>query len=255
MEDVILNTRALVKTPKDLGVPAEAPTKFESCRLDDQHSILTGELPVELVLNPMEFEQLWEMHPQDFHLVKIHGRLVPTPRWQQAFGWDYHYSGQVNSALPVPPILEPFLGWSCRAIDVRLNGILVNWYDGRKGQYIGAHRDSTVMMIEGAPIVTISLGEERVFRLRPWKGTGFIDFPVRNGTVIVMPYVTNKYWTHEVPHFRDRTGRRISVTLRGFVNEDIEGPPVRRADSAEDEQVQEGAYPTGLGFRGAGQSG
>ena len=36
------------------------------------------------------------------------------------------------------------------------------------------------------------------------------------------------------------------------MNEDIEGPPVRRADSAEDEQAQEGAYPTGLGFRGAG---
>ena len=57
------------------------------------------------------------------------------------------------------------------------------------------------MMIEGVPIVTMSLGEERVFRLRPWKGAGFIDFPVRNGTVIVMPYVTNKHWTHEVPHF------------------------------------------------------
>jgi alkylated DNA repair dioxygenase AlkB len=201
-----------------LGLPGETPVGFELCPLADRHSLFRGELPVQLVLNPMKFQQLWEMHPEDFHLIKIHGRLVRTPRWQQAFGRDYHYTGQVNSALAVPPILEPLLSWAW-AIDARLNGILVNWYDGQKEHYIGAHRDSTVNMIEGVPIVTISLGEERVFRLRPWKRSGFIDFPLYNGTVIVMPYVTNKHWTHEVPHSRNRTGRRISVTLRGFVDE------------------------------------
>jgi alkylated DNA repair dioxygenase AlkB len=151
---------------------------------------------------------------------------VRTPRWQQAFGRDYHYTGQVNSAIPVSPILEPLLAWASGAIDARLNGILVNWYDGQKGHYIGAHRDSTIKMIEGVPIVTISLGEERAFRLRPWKGTGFIDIPVRNGTVIVMPHITNKHWTHEVPHSHNRTGRRISVTLRGFVGQDVRESPV-----------------------------
>ena len=37
----------------------------------------------------------------------------------------------------------------------------------RLDHYIGAHRDSTASMIEGVPIVTVSLGEERAFRLRP----------------------------------------------------------------------------------------
>ena len=54
-------------------------------------------------------------------------------------------------------------------VDDRLNGLLLNWYDGRLGHYIGKHRDSRVNMIHGAPIVTISLGEERSFRLAPWR--------------------------------------------------------------------------------------
>ena len=239
-----MNMRTVVHSSQDVGLPEEGPVGFESCRLNDRHCILRGELPVQLVLNPMEFQQLWEMHPANFHLIKIHGRLVPTPRWPQAFGRDYHYTGQVNSALPLPPILEPLLAWVSWAIDARLNGILVNWYDGQKGHYMGRHRDSTVNMIEGVPIVTISFGEERLFRLRPRKGTGFIDFPVRNGTVIVMPYVTNQHWRHEVPHSRNRTGRRISVTLRGFVDEHVGESPVRQAVSAEDEQVHEQYLPT-----------
>ena len=131
------------------SLPEEGRVDFESCRLDDQHSISRGELPVQRVLNPMEFEHLWDMHPADFHLIKIHGDPVRTPRWQQAFGRDFHYSGQVNSALPVPPILQPLLDWACSTVDARLNGLLVNWYDGQKGHYIGAHRDSTVKMVEG----------------------------------------------------------------------------------------------------------
>ena len=63
------------------------------------------------------------------------------------------------------PILEPFLTWAKEAIDGRLNGVLVNWYDGSLGHYIGRHRDSRVNMVSGAPIVTISFGEERIFRL------------------------------------------------------------------------------------------
>ena len=119
----------------------------------------------------------------------------------------------------MPPLLAPLLDWARAAVDGRLNGVLVNWYDGALRHYIGRHRDSTMNLVEGGPIVTISFGEERVFRLRPWRGSGAVDFPARDGTVFVMPYETNRAWTHEVPHSSRRTGRRISVTLRGFVTE------------------------------------
>jgi alkylated DNA repair dioxygenase AlkB len=101
-------------------------------------------------------------------------------------------------------------------VDARLNGILLNWYDGKFGHYIGKHRDSTDDMVDGAPIVTVSLGEERKFRLRPWKQAGFIDFDAVPGSVFIMPYTTNLTWTHEVPHSAKYRGRRISITLRTF---------------------------------------
>lgn len=215
--------------PEDVQKPAgafdasdgrftEAPSYdgLKCHNLDDNHRFFTGRLPNELVLTPAQFEELWRLHPAEYHEIMIHGGLKKTPRWQQAFVEDYHYTGRVNEALPLPPLLLPIWEWARATIDGRLQGTLLNWYDGKLGHYIGAHRDSTTNMIEGAPIVTISLGEERVFRLRLWKGKGYRDFLATNGTVFVLPFAANLQWTHEVPHAVGHTGRRISVTLRAF---------------------------------------
>lgn len=187
--------------------------------LGDGHTFLTGDLPADLRPDPAAFEALWRTRPAEYHEILIHGRAVKTPRWQQAFGVDYRYTGRVNRALPVPPRLTPLLEWARGLVDERLNGILVNWYDGSLGHYIGRHRDSAAGMIKGVPIVTVSFGEERVFRLRPYRGEGRRDFPARDGRVFVMPYETNLAWTHEVPRARKSTGRRISVTLRGLLED------------------------------------
>ena len=184
--------------------------------LDDSHMFHAGKLPAALEFGDSEFHQLWQEHPDEYHEIMMHGRLVKTPRWQQAYGKDYHYTGNTNRALPVPPRLEPLLQWTKQTFDQRLNGILLNWYDGSLNHYIGAHRDSTTNMCDGAPIVTVSLGEERVFRLRPWKQRGMKDFPAPNGTMFVMPYATNQAWTHEVPKAKRFQGKRISVTIRAF---------------------------------------
>ncbi|MDZ4851107.1 MAG: alpha-ketoglutarate-dependent dioxygenase AlkB, partial [Pirellulaceae bacterium] len=113
------------------------------------------------------------------------------------------------------PLLQTLLDWS-QAIDPRLNGLLLNWYDGQLGHYIGKHRDSTSSLCPEAPIVTISFGEERTFRLRPFKETGILDFKASDGTVFIMPFSTNRNWTHEIPKSTRCRGRRISVTVRAF---------------------------------------
>lgn len=144
------------------------------------------------------------------------GRLVDVPRWSETYGRDYLFSGTVQRAQPVPDHLAPLLDWSRQRIDQRLDGLLVNWYDGALGHSIGRHRDDEVDLVAGAPIVTISFGEGRRFRLRPWQGRGFHDIEVGDGSVLVLPYVTNVAYTHEVPASRKQQGRRISVTLRAF---------------------------------------
>lgn len=185
-------------------------------RLDANHVLQRGALPAVLLPDEMALAVLWQLHPAAYHRIKILGKLVPTPRWQQAFGRDYRYSKTTNAALPVPPDLQPFLEWARLAVDARLNGLLLNWYDGALGHYIGKHRDSVTGLVPGTPIVTISLGDTRTFRLRPWKGEGVRDVSVSHGTVLVMPWETNRAWTHEVPRTKHSVGRRISITLRAF---------------------------------------
>ncbi|MBU8893989.1 2OG-Fe(II) oxygenase [Corallococcus sp. H22C18031201] len=189
---------------------------LSSIQLDAAHEVLVGALPRELVPDAAGFEALWALHPAEFHEIKIHGRQVRTPRWQQAYGADYHYTGRVNRALPLVPPMDAWLAWAREGFDARLNGLLLNWYDGTVGHYIGKHRDSDVHRIDGTPIVTLSFGEQRSFRMRPWRGEGFIDVPAVHGGVIVVPWSTNRAFTHEVPPSALARGRRVSVTLRAF---------------------------------------
>ena len=192
------------------------PSGFQRQPLDRAHGILLGRLPEELPQNTDFFEKLWNLHPPQFHEIRMHGRLLKTPRWQQAYGRDYQYSGSRNNALPVPELLEPHWQWARETVDARLDGLLLNWYDGAHGHYIGRHRDSTSGLQPGAPILTLSFGERRTFRMRPWKGSGYVDFEVGNGSALLLPHETNLAWTHEVPAFKKLRGRRISLTLRGF---------------------------------------
>lgn len=195
---------------------AEGIVHFDDTELKTGDRFWTGRLP-DSILNQISFETLWDLHPEEFSEILIHGRRVKTPRWGQAYGRDYRFSGQLAQAACIPEILQPILTWSQHAIDDRLNGMLLNWYDGSLGHYIGKHRDKTNGMVDGSPIVTLSFGETRVFRMRPWKGKDRVDFVACHGSVFIIPFTTNKRWTHEVPRSVKYQGRRVSVTIRAFV--------------------------------------
>lgn len=190
---------------------------FTEVKLDELHVIYISNIIEEFNLSHTEFTEIWNEHPIEFHRIKIYGKDIPTPRWQQAYGKNYSYTGSKNNALPIPTTLDRFLKWSQTNIDSRLNGLLLNWYDGQKDHYIGAHRDDTRDLYPDSPIVTISLGQERVFRMREYKKKGFKDITLRNGEVVVVPWNTNQKWTHEVPSFKKYTGKRISITLRAYL--------------------------------------
>ncbi|MCH7812304.1 MAG: alpha-ketoglutarate-dependent dioxygenase AlkB [Chloroflexi bacterium] len=192
---------------------------FQEHQLDDNGlGIYIGRIPEELNLSGETFEWVWESQPEEYSVVMIHGRAVKIPRRQKAYGFDYRFSGMNAEADPVPPYLEPFLYWSRENIDDRFNGLLVNWYDGSLGHYIGPHHDDKRQLVIGSPIATISLGEERIFRMsRGKKETRQTkDFLADPGSVIVLPWETNLVWKHSVPKFSRYKGRRISITLRGF---------------------------------------
>jgi alkylated DNA repair dioxygenase AlkB len=117
-------------------------------------------------------------------------------------------------AAEVPPILQPILDWTRATIDPRINGILVNWYDAAHEHRIAQHRDSPIRRVADCPIVTVSLGAARTFRMHV--GRRAVGFRVADGDVVVIPDATNRKHGHSVPHLPEDVGRRISVTLRAF---------------------------------------
>lgn len=164
-----------------------------------------------------EFTAWWATRPSEDQFIQMYGRRTALPRRQRAFGRDYKFSGQVSVAEPVPDWLAPLLGWA-RELEPRIDGLLVNWYDGALGERIGPHRDSTRGLVPNTPILTLSFGAARTFRFRPYgptEGQG-LDLTVEHGDVVVIPWLTNLAYTHAVPHFARDAGRRISVTLRAF---------------------------------------
>jgi alkylated DNA repair dioxygenase AlkB len=182
--------------------------------LPDTCTIQLRSLPADLDIRGDAFTYLWNLHPLEYACLP-RGGGVPMPRWQQAYEHDYPYSGQIAVARPLPPVLEPLFAWVKANIDNRLNAVLTNWYDLSLGHSIGKHHDNTREMLLGSPIVTVSFGVSRPYRLRLPNRAGYIDISTKPGLVIVTPWETNKKWTHEVPPTKT-PGRRISITFRCF---------------------------------------
>ena len=54
---------------------------FESHTLDEHGNLFfCGELPERLRFDERGFETLWHLHPQEYHVIKMHGRPVATAR-------------------------------------------------------------------------------------------------------------------------------------------------------------------------------
>jgi hypothetical protein len=56
----------------------------------------SGRLPEELLWDQSSFDAAWNAHPADKYEILMHGRMLETPRWQQAYGADYHYTGRTT---------------------------------------------------------------------------------------------------------------------------------------------------------------
>ncbi len=188
---------------------------WKTTRLPDGCKVALSQLPKGLIPSTEEFDLLWNLHPHERPVIKIHGREVAIPRYQQSYLRDYHFSGQISAAAPLPLPLEP-LAQCLKRIDPRLNGLLLNWYE--PDHYIGPHPDSEAGLVPDSDIYTLTLGEGRLMRFTHIaKGYTRFDIPLRNGSILKFSLQdTNSHWKHGVPK-RKWKGRRISITARAFL--------------------------------------
>lgn len=90
-------------------------------------------------------------------------------RWKRAYGQSYFYAGAWSEARAFAeyPVLPRMLEVVRASVCPRANSALVNWYDTEHS--IGLHADDESNLCDGCPVVSISWGFHRTFRLRPIK--------------------------------------------------------------------------------------
>lgn len=189
------------------------------------------------------FEALWALKPEKRGQVKIMGKLVDVPRFQQSYGKGYWFSGLQHEALPIPDIVQGYLDRMNTTEYMRIYGLgefneaLLNWYPDAS-QYIGAHSDDENDMKLGpngeSIVVSMTFQEgdvPRTFRMKPKAKLGKtkeergtlgkerVDIDMPNGLVLVMGGLCQKTHTHQVPKApksKSDVGRRINLTFRQF---------------------------------------
>ena len=154
-------------------------------------------------------------------VIKLGGRTVVAPRHQFAVGdkdLAYRFSG---SSVPARPWTIPFNRVRRQVEKLtghRFNYILVNIYKNG-GEYIGPHSDDLRDQSPNVPIVSLSLGATRAFRLAP--RIGGLDIKVielSHGDLLIMGAQSQELYKHSVPK-RTRVAReRVSLTFRSITH-------------------------------------
>ena len=202
------------------------------------------------------FETVWATHPPTRPMGVIYGKPVTFHRYQQAYGFDYRFTGQTAAALPlaaVPAPIVPVID-ALRRVESDIepqNSALFNFYEGGS-DYMGAHSDDERHLHSSAPILSLSWCQPqahvRRFRLLPKDGVRDAVVPpawrdaklkgavvvLGDGDLVVMGGACQRTHKHEVMKAGNRRaihelqGRRINLTVRSFE----ESPAATRAASA-----------------------
>lgn len=172
-------------------------------------------------MSKVPFDLLWNLHPAEAGKVKIYGKILDVPRYQKTYGKDYTFSGIVHKGEKIPKEFQQYLDWVNTLGYGKYNQVFVNWYENGS-RYIGKHRDSEHEIIKDSPIVSISLGATRVFRLRDYSTNKILrDVKLNNGDVVVMGGKFQTELTHEIPKITgkaaEKIGPRINLTFRQFI--------------------------------------
>ena len=177
---------------------------------------------------PEELDELWSHHPVSFQKIKMFGKDIEIPRYQQAYGKSYRFAGIQSEALEETPLinrLQNQINVICEGIgDFKFNMCLCNWYEPH--HYIGPHSDDTRQLVPQSPIACLSWGSSRVFTLTSKakkSGTSYLvekkRITLNSGDLIIMGGDCQDTHKHEIEKFKkgDVKGNRVSLTFRCFV--------------------------------------
>ncbi len=168
------------------------------------------------------YNDLWNTHPDRYNYINIYGKSIRLPRYTMNCLKDYYFSGKMFKANILPDIMNNIVSklQSLVIYDNKtlLNGCLLNWYQNGE-HYIGPHSDSEVNLIKESPILTLSLGASRTFRLtakKKFNNNFSKDIIINNEDLLIMMGKTQETHTHMIPKTKKCLNSRLSITMRCF---------------------------------------
>ena len=186
--------------------------------LSDNSWLDTFTLPLDV-----DFEKLMSLKSEERGKVFIYGKLRDVPRFQKTYNRDYSFSNVNHKAEPLPDEFKPYLDWakSLSLYDgTKFNQVLINWYLNGLS-YINSHADDESQLFPDSPILSISLGAERKFRIRDKQKKIVRDILLSDKMVVVMGGKFQKEFKHEIVKISGKKGElvgpRINITMRQFL--------------------------------------
>lgn len=156
--------------------------------------------------------------------IRLFGRTVKVPRLVRWYGDPnarYRYSGVRHEPHPWSPTLEQLRGRLQHLTGLRFNSVLANLY--RNGSdSMGWHADNEKELGTEPSIASLSLGAERIFRIRHKASGQMLELLLLNGSLLVMSGPLQKHWRHHVPKTQGLSAARINLTFR-YVHPELSG--------------------------------
>jgi alkylated DNA repair dioxygenase AlkB len=162
------------------------------------------------------FKVLYEVLAWQEEEIIIVGNRVKVPRLVCWYGNPeavYQYSG----------VLHKPLSWTTDLLQIKerieqhcghyFNSVLANLY--RNGSdSMGWHADKEKELGINPFIASLSLGDERLFKIRHNKTKQTLDINLQNGDLLLMGGALQHHWRHCVPKTRREKASRINLTFR-----------------------------------------
>lgn len=169
--------------------------------------------PVDVLFDKLQRELHWRQEP-----IQLFGKRYMQPRllaWYGDAGLSYRYSGIDHDPLPWTSTLAALCERIQGLSGARFNSVLANQYRDHRDS-MGLHADDEPELGPKPVIASLSLGEERVFRLkhRHRKDLKPLRLPLSSGSLLIMRGETQDNWRHEVPKQARSCGPRINLTFR-----------------------------------------
>ena len=134
----------------------------------------------------------------------MYERELDVPRLTASYRLD-------DPQLPAP--LADAAALATREFGEGFNAVGLNLYRDREDS-VAPHNDRLEDLVEGRPIVLLSLGATRSMRIQGKASRLKLELDLEPGSLLLMDYESQKHYDHGIPKQRASVGPRISLAFR-----------------------------------------